>query len=143
MESILSFFGTLCVASVVLTALWFLVPKGATENIFKYAMGIFLISVIVTTFKVALKNPFDDLPTVNTDSAMIKAQSISASTTEYVLKDLLERCNIKIEEVAVIVDNQQHSGINISKARIEFVNDDDFFIAKEIIKKQTGIDLVR
>ena len=40
------------------------------------------------------------------------------------------------------MDNSDSNDINITKARIEFVNKEDFNLASEIIKKQTGIILV-
>ena len=143
MNLVTSFLSTISVASVVLTALWFLVPKGATENNFKYAMSVFMIFIIVSTISSAVKKPENKLPEINTAQAVAKADLLSAETVEYIIESLLDKCNIKYKEVVIIMDNSDSADINITKARIEFANEKDFPMAAEIIKKQTGIVLVR
>jgi len=143
LDSIFSFIGLLSVVSVVLTSLWFLVPKGAGEKHFRYVMGIFIIAVIVAVFNVTSLNNQKDIPALKPESSAEKADTLSCETAKYVLEELLKKCNIKFKEVVIIMDNSSPSGISITKARIEFVNEDDFNIAAEIIKKQTGIILVR
>lgn len=143
MNFILSFLGTLSVVSVVLTALWFLIPKGTAENTFKYAMGVFVIWIVISTFNISALNPPKEIPAVNTNSVIDRAQSLSEETAEYIIEDLLNRCNIKFKEVGIIMDNSDSSDISITKVRVDFLNKEDFNLAYEIIKKQTGIVLVR
>lgn len=143
MDFAFSFLKTVSALSVVLAALWFLVPKDSAGNIFKYAMGIFAISVVISTFNVTVKNPEKEIPAVNTDSVINNAQRLSNETVKYVLEELLYKCNIKFNKIDIITDNSDSSDINITKARICFENEDDYEIAEEIIKKQTGIVLIR
>lgn len=133
----------LSVCAIVLAALWFLVPSGAGENILKYAMGVFIISVIISTLNISFANTKNELPAINTDTVIVKAQSISNETAKFVLENLLYQCSIKFKEIEIIMDNSNPSDINITKARVEFIDNDDFVRAAEIVKKQTGIILVR
>lgn len=143
MNSVTSFLSLLSAASLVLAALCFLLPKGAAESKFKYAAGIFIISLIISTFNVSFADFKGQTPVINTNRVIATAENISNSTAEIVLRDLLTRCNIKFKEIEIIMDNSNSSDINITKARIELVNEDDFIIAAEIVKNQTGIILVR
>ena len=143
MEFIATFLRAISVSSVVLAAIWFIVPSGNTEKIFKYAMGIFIISVIISAFNISFIKENYEFPVINTNSVIVNAEKISVETSKYVLETLLNKCDIKFKEVEVFMDNQDSSDINITKARVDFINADDFNIAAEIIKKQTGIILVR
>jgi hypothetical protein len=128
---------------VVLAAIWFIVPSGNSEKIFKYAIGIFIISVIISTFNVSFTKEIYEFPAINTSGVIVNAEKISIETSKYVLETLLNKCDIKFKEVEVFMDNEDSSDINITKARVDFANAEDFNIAAEIIKKQTGIILVR
>lgn len=143
MDFVFSFLKTISAMSIVLTALWFLVPKGATLNHFKYAMGVFAIWIFISTFKVAVKTYDNKITIPNTDSVVTNAESISRETAKFVLEELLYKCNIEFSQIDIIMDNSDSSDINITKAKIDFVNQDDFEVAKEIIKNQTGIILIR
>ena len=136
----MDFVRILSAASVFLAALWLIAPKGKTEKTFKYAMEIFLISVIISTFNSSFKLP-ENLPNITTATPSDTAQRLSSDTAKYVIEELLKKCNIKFGEIQIITDNSKNSGISITKAYIE-LSPDDFGRAAEIIKNQTGIILV-
>ena len=131
----------LSITSVVLAALWLIAPKGKTAQSFKYAMGIFVISVILATFNVSFlslpENPTSD----NTSAVTETAEKLTNGAAAYIIEELLKKCNIKFGEIQIITDNSDSSDINITKAYVE-LTPDDFNTAAEIIKKKTGIILV-
>ena len=137
----LQFIKTLSAASVFLAAVSLISPSGNAAKSFKYAMGLFLISVIIST----LNKNVVTLPEVsladNGQAITQTAEAVSNGTAAFVVESLLEKCNIKFKKVEIITDNSENSNINITKAYIDFVNPEDFEKAKEIIKNQTGIIL--
>lgn len=131
----------LSITSVVLAALWLIAPRGKTAQMFKYAMGIFVISVIISTVNVASFAP-PEISTLGGVSSVINtAEKISNHTALYVIENLLKKCNIKYGEIKIITDNSDPDSINITKAYVE-LDPADFTRAAEIIKNQTGIILV-
>jgi len=140
---IVVFVKILSVTSIVLAALWLLVPEGSSQQLFKYAMSLFVVAIIVSTFEVAFSsNSQEDFAPKNTSFVSDTVTEITASTTEYVIEQLLEQCNIKFKEVTVITDNSNGSDINITRAYVELQNSNDFERAAEIVKNQTGIILL-
>ncbi len=136
------FIKILSAASIVLAALWLISPGGKSAELFKYAMGLFIISVIISTFKTMSIN----LPSLDyfkkDNTATATATAICDDITAYTIETLLEKCNIKFKKVQIITDNSNASGIDITKAYVEFYDNNDFKTASEIIEKQTGIILV-
>ena len=142
MDAFINFVRALSVISVVLAALWLLVPSGNSAQMFRYAMGVFIISVIVSTLGVSFSNPPEIPSFADYKEETSVAESITNSTARYVIEQLLDSCNIKFKEVEIITDNSVGSDINITKARVELQNPEDFNRAAEIVKNQTGIILV-
>ncbi|MBE6761890.1 MAG: hypothetical protein E7551_06345 [Ruminococcaceae bacterium] len=130
----------LSVTSVVLAALWLVLPRGKSANGFKYAMGLFVISVIISILGGLDFSLPEKLQTSNSTTVTNTAQSISNDTAVYVIENLLKKCNIKFGEIQIITDNSENSDINITKAYVE-LEPKDFERAAEIIKNQTGIIL--
>lgn len=133
---------TLSVVAVVLAALWMVVPKGYSAALFKYAMGLFMVAVIISTLNVSAVDFGLPAFSYNTADATHTAERISNSTAEFVIENLLNRCNIKFKEVVVFTDNSDPSDINITKAAVLFYDNKAFNSAAEIVKNQTGIFLV-
>lgn len=143
MDYITGFVKILSVSSVVLAALRLIVPKGNSDAIFKYAMGIFIISVILSSVNIYLKNP-PEMPTLSESFEVTeRGEGLTNSTTEYIIEQLLNKCNVKYKEVRIITDNSADTGINIIGVKVDFVDEKDFEFAAEIIKNQTGITLIR
>ena len=131
----------LSITSVVLAALWLIAPKGKTAQMFKYAMGLFVISVIISTVSTA-SFTLPELSTTSTiNSITDTAENLSNDTAVYVIENLLKKCNIKFGEIKIITDNSDPDSINITKAYVE-LDTADFSRAAEIIENQTGIILV-
>ena len=144
MEYIISFIKILSVTSVVLAALWLIIPKGATAEFLKYAMSIFVVAVILSAVG-SFKLDFDTDCTVveKSETAPLQvAENISNESAKYIIESLLSDCQIKFNEVRIITDNSDASNINITKAEIFLINEVDFPRAAEIIKNQTGITAV-
>lgn len=131
----------LSVISVVLAALWLILPRGKSANGFKYAMGLFVISVIISTIGALDFSLPKNLQTPKTTTATNTAQKLSNDTAVYIIESLLKKCNIKFGEILIITDNSNSSDINITKAYVS-LDPKDFEMAAEIIKNQTGIILV-
>lgn len=142
MDAFINFVRVLSVSSVVLAALWMLIPSGNSAQMFRYAMGIFIISVIVSTLGMSFSNPPEIPSFADYKDDISAAESITNSTAEYVIEQLLTDCNIKFKEVEIITDNSVGSDIHITKARVELQNAEDFNRAAEIVKNQTGIILI-
>ena len=136
----MNFAKILSVTSVVLAALWLILPKGKSANVFKYAMGLFVISVIISTFGVLDFSLSKNLQTTKTTTVTNTAQKLSNDTAVYVIESLLKKCNINFGEIQIITDNSNNSDINITKAYVS-LEPKDFEMASEIIKNQTGIIL--
>ena len=136
----MNFVKILSITSIFLAALWLIAPKGKTAQSFKYAMGIFLISVIISTFNVSFTLP-ENMPAGATVSPADTAERLSTDTAIYVIQELLKKCNINFGEIRIITDNSEDRDINITKAYVE-LSPNDFKRAAEIIQKQTGIILV-
>ena len=137
----MNFVKVLSVTSVVLAALWLVVPKGKSANIFKYAMGLFVISVIISTIKASSFKLPENFPSADQKVTTTTAENLSNQAATYVIAKLLKKCNINFGEIRIITDNSDSSGINITKAYVK-LSKEDFLVASEIIKNQTGIILV-
>ena len=137
----MDFVKILSAISVLLAALWLIAPRGKSAGGFKYAMGLFVISVIISTINVSAFTLPESLPTNTSASATETAKRLSSGTAVYVIESLLEKCDIKFGEIRIITDNSEIDSINITKAYVELAPK-DFERAAEIIKKQTGIILV-
>ena len=137
----MNFVKVLSVTSVVLAALWLVVPKGRAANIFKYAMGLFVISVIISTIKASSFKLPENFPSADQKVTTTTAENLSNQAATYVIAKLLKKCNINFGEIRIITDNSDSSGINITKAYVK-LSKEDFLVASEIIKNQTGIILM-
>ena len=116
MEYIISFIKILSVTSVVLAALWLIIPKGATAEFLKYAMSIFVVAVILSAVG-SFKLDFDTDCTVvekAETSPLQVAENISNESAKYIIESLLSDCQIKFNEVRIITDNSDASDINIT-----------------------------
>ena len=137
----MNFVKVLSVTSVVLAALWLVVPKGKSANIFKYAMGLFVISVIISTIEASSFKLPENFPSADQKVTTTTAENLSNQAATYVIAKLLKKCNINFGEIRIITDNSDSSGVNITKAYVK-LSKEDFLVASEIIKNQTGIILV-
>ena len=144
MEYLISFIKILSVTSVIIAAIWLIMPKGATGEFLKYAMSLFVIAVILSAVgSFELKFDTDYTPAEKSQTLPTQvAEDLSNESAKYIIEKLLYDCQIKFKEVRIITDNSDSSNINITKAEIYLKNDSDFLRAAEIIKNQTGITAV-
>ncbi|MEE1026026.1 MAG: hypothetical protein U0L55_03350 [Acutalibacteraceae bacterium] len=144
MEYLISFIKILSVTSVIIAAIWLIMPKGATGEFLKYAMSLFVIAVILSAVgSFELKFDTDYTPAEKSQTLPTQvAKDLSNESAKYIIEKLLYDCQIKFKEVRIITDNSDSSNINITKAEIYLKNDSDFLRAAEIIKNQTGITAV-
>lgn len=138
----MQFIKILSVASVFISALWLIAPSGKSAELFRYAVGIFTLAVIIS----AVGQSYLNLPKWDEaafpDTATVNAAAISNDLTAYTVEVLLEKCDINFKKVEIITDNTENESIDIIKAYVELTNPEDFNRASEIIKNQTGIILV-
>ena len=144
MEYLISFIKILSVTSVIIAAIWLIMPKGTTGEFLKYAMSLFVIAVILSAVgSFELKFDTDYTPAEKSQTLPTQvAEDLSNESAKYIIEKLLYDCQIKFKEVRIITDNSDSSNINITKAEIYLKNDSDFLRAAEIIKNQTGITAV-
>lgn len=142
MDNILNIIKALSVISVVSAAIFLLLPKGTMTVSFKYAMGIFTLSAIISAFSFSSLNA--ELPEFSSVQTAVygSSQNIDIQTATFVIEKLLTDAKIPFEEVTVITDNSEAECINITKAKVRLVCDEDIRKATELVLKETGITLV-
>lgn len=136
----MSIIKALSALSLVLAALWLIIPKGKFLKDFKYAIGIFLVASLFSLFITVPDNiNFNvDLDTKD-DSIVANAENINNNTTQFVIEQLLEDAKIKFKKIEIIMDKSYLDNIDIIKAKIFLEDKSDFARAAAIIKAQTGI----
>ena len=140
MDFILSVIKTLSAISIITAALWVIMPRGALEGSFKYAMGIFALSAIIS---VIITSPADFTVNLNSekvDTAILaNTNNINTNTLQFAIEKLLYDEGIDFKKVEIITDKNGTDSIEITKAIIYTKNITDLEKAKAIIKNETGI----
>lgn len=140
MDFILSVIKTLSAVSIITAALWVIMPRGALEGSFKYAMGIFALSAIIS---VIITSPADFTVNLNSekvDTAILaNTNNINTNTLQFAIEKLLYDKGIDFKKVEIITDKNGTDSIEITKAIIYTKNITDLEKAKAIIKNETGI----
>lgn len=143
MQTVIELIKTLSVISVVLAAVWMLIPKGSMEKSLKYALSMFVTAAIVAAVMTALQRGFvlDEIPTVAKTDVIKSAGDISEVTAEYIIAGLLDEAGIKYRKIDVTMDILDDSGISIIKATAQLQNRAEAERAAQIVWEQTGIRL--
>lgn len=140
MDFILSVIKTLSAISIITAALWVIMPRGALEGSFKYAMGIFALSAVIS---VIITSPADFTVNLNSekvDTAILaNTNNINTNTLQFAIEKLLYDEGIDFKKVEIITDKNGTGSIEITKAIIYTKNITDLEKAKAIIKNETGI----
>lgn len=140
MDFILSVIKTLSAVSIITAALWVIMPRGALEGSFKYAMGIFALSAVIS---VIITSPADFTVNLNSekvDTAILaNTNNINTNTLQFAIEKLLYDEGIDFKKVEIITDKNGTDSIEITKAIIYTKNITDLEKAKAIIKNETGI----
>ncbi len=143
MDFVLSLIKTLSAVSVITAALYIIMPSGALEGSFKYAMGIFALSAVVSLI---ISSPADYTVNFNIDDSesaiTTNANELNTKTVKKVIEKLLNDNGINFKKIEIITDKSDPNNINITKAIIYVSNQNDLEKAKIIIKNQTGITAV-
>lgn len=136
----MSIIKALSALSLVLAALWLIIPKGKFLKDFKYAIGIFLVASLFSLFITVPDNiNFNvDLDTKD-DSIVANAENINNNTAQFVIEQLLNDAKIKFKKIEIITDKSYLDNIDIIKAKIILEDKNDFTRAAAIIEAQTGI----
>lgn len=141
MEWFLSLIRTLSVVSVVLAAVWMLVPKGGMEKSFRFVLGVFALGAVVSAVcGPAMKVEFD-LERYEKEYAET-AESISAANAEFVIGKLLESESIFFKNITPITDKSADGSIHITKAAVELYREQEWERAAALVLQETGIELV-
>ena len=140
MDFILSVIKALSAVSIITAALWVIMPRGALEGSFKYAMGIFALSAVIS---VIITSPADFTVNLNSekvDTAILaNTNNINTNTLQFAIEKLLYDKGIDFKKVEIITDKNGTGSIEITKAIIYTKNITDLEKAKAIIKNETGI----
>ena len=140
MDFILSVIKALSAVSIITAALWVIMPRGALEGSFKYAMGIFALSAVIS---VIITSPADFTVNLNSekvDTAILaNTNNINTNTLQFAIEKLLYDEGIDFKKVEIITDKNGTGSIEITKAIIYTKNITDLEKAKAIIKNETGI----
>ncbi len=142
MDFIISFIKSMSVISVVLAAVWLLIPKGGMQASFKYVMGLFTIAAIISAFSTA--GDFT-LPNLKIDTEKLTAETyanIENETLRFAIEKLLTKEGIEFKKVEIITDIFEDNSIHITKAKVWLVYDHYFEEAKTKVFNETGITLV-
>ena len=140
MEFIISVIKTLSAVSVITAAAYIIMPKGALEGSFKYAMGIFALSAVLSVFVASPTEYTVNLSTQKAQNAVTaNANEISVNTLKFAIEKLLTESGVNFENVEIITDKNSLGNINITKAIIYTKESSDLEKAKAIIKSETGI----
>lgn len=141
MEWFLSIIRTLSVVSIILAAVWMLMPKGGMEKSFRFVLGVFALGTVVSAVcSPMLEMPFDWAESVASYSET--ATSISAVNTEFIIGKLLEKESIFFKNITPIMDKSEDGSIHITKAAVELYHEQEWERAAALVLQETGIELV-
>ncbi len=122
--------------SVIMAAVWLLVPEGSMEKSMKYALGIFAVVGIISAFgKIGISLPEISAQYTGTQPSY----SIETATAETAIEDVLRKYNIPVKKVTAVTDISGSDSINITKVVLELENDKDFDRAAELLELETGL----
>lgn len=127
---------SLSAVAVIMAAAWLLVPEGSMEKSMRYALGIFAVVGVISSFgKIDLS-----LPEISTDYTGTQlSYSIETATAEAVIEDMLRKYNIPVKKVTAVTDISESDSINITKVVLELENVKDFDRAAELLELETGL----
>lgn len=143
MEFFLNFVKTVSVLCVTLAGVWLLIPKGGMMKTFRFAIGLFTVSVIVSVFlSVSLEKSEITIEASQDTAYSDIANKIDSLNVEYAIGNILYNSGIEYEKIELITDISENGSINIIKAVAELKNENDFERAAAIVMKETGIALI-
>ena len=138
MKSTVLLLTAICIIS---SALSILLPKGKTEKVMKYALGIFFIASVITAvmsidfnvdFNLDAKNEFNQT-----------GNEIANATAETAISQILLKNNIHPLKIEADMDKTSNNGISIKRVVLAIKDEEDFNRAAQIIKEETGITAVK
>lgn len=142
MDFIISFIKSMSVISVILAAVWMLMPMDGVKSSFKYVIGVFTLSAIISTFASGEKINFNFDFSATETTTETTAQTLEKETLTITIEELLKKEGIEFEKVEIITDICPDDSIHITKAKVWLVNEDDLKAAKNKVFIETGLELV-
>ncbi len=135
--------GSLSAVLVILSVIWILVPKGKMEHSLRFAVGVFVLGALISLFSTAFSRDEKERATLGSSfSYQEKADAIVLKNTEYAIGKLLENESIFYNEISLFTDNSQVESIHITKVEVDLCHPEDFSRAAQLLKKETGLELV-
>ena len=122
--------------SVIMAAVWLLIPKGSMQKSVKYALGIFALVGIISAFgKIEISLP----EVTETSKGAELSYDIAVASAERAVENSLIKNNISAKKVTAVTDNLKSDSINITKVVLELESDKDFEKAAELVFSETGL----
>ena len=106
-----AFVTAFCVGSIILGALYILVPEGSLSKPVSYAFGIAFLCLILSVGKLTSIN----LPQIDYKSAEFANERLSAASAEMIFSEALAREDINFSKITVFTDKTESGGISITK----------------------------
>lgn len=136
-----------CISLVALGLISILIPSGTMEKTMKMLTGIIMIALLLSPFakgEINLDFLTENKGTTRAiqQTSLDRAVAISQSQIELLLKDLLNKNGIEVDEIEVNMDISKDGSIIISQISISsnFTSREEIQEVKNIIKKELGVD---
>lgn len=136
-----------CISLVAIGLISILIPSGTMEKTMKMLTGIIMIALLLSPFakgEINLDFLTENKGTTRAiqQTSLDRAVAISQSQIELLLKDLLNKNGIEVDEIEVNMDISKDGSIIISQISISsnFTSREEIQEVKNIIKKELGVD---
>ena len=147
MKEISSWAVIICMAAAAATVLNMMTPSGNMNKIFKYVLGVFLISSIIIPISqispgdFSLDTDFLSSDIENTDFTADIKNEYMANTLVSLVESELENIGVKPLKTEILMDNLSDSGISINKVAVTIRENDKYNALKisDTLKKNLGL----
>lgn len=135
-------------AAIVITLIELLIPKGKMENTVRFAMGAFMICMIISPLLSLFNNLNFDFDysndiSLNIDSSISEdTYQLAEDNISQLVTTLLSQNNIEVKKVDVNMDINSDTGIDINKIVIYLDKEQESLsqTAKSLCEKNFSID---
>lgn len=108
---------SVCVSCIFMGAVQILCPKGNMEKSVKYLVSLAFLVMIISCGGINMNFQEFKIPIENRKTESL--EEMDKKTAEYVISSLLEKSNIKFEEIDVYMDKSKDNSIVISKVLVK------------------------
>ncbi len=115
--------------------------KGKNEKIFRFAISLFAVAVIVSSGVKAFSLKSEFSITGSGEEYIETYGNINKSTMEYAFANLLTENGIEFNEIYIDMDILEDNSININNVFVDLKNSEDFSFVYSLVLKETGIKI--